>query len=754
MRTLFIIKNFWVRLDNLLKVIVTAILFCLIFVLAHRAIFDPDIWLHLKTGEFIIQNKIIPHSDIFSFTIQGKPWVDHSWLFQTISYLIYNRWQAEGLIFLQSFIITLSFLVLLFMGYRAIKLYIEVAILILLTVYATQSRFNIRPEIFSLLFFALYLYLLRFHIDKRTIWLLVPIQVLWVNFHGYFFLGPLLVFLFIIAETLRRKIKFLPWQWKEEFALSDVTYIRLKRLLLFVVLACFLNPNAFKGAFYPLYVFKDTLLGKSQLFFKYIKELQPTFGKVKILGNSYYLIVVFCFSLMLFNFKKLKIIEILLVSFFFLFSLTRRHSAFFSFTAYTIIISHISQTLENISTNIKLQFPFRKTLYFIFRYGIVIILIAWLGLKVNNVLGLSYYDFGSQELKSFLSGIEHKHYPEKAVDFILENEIASNMLNDFNSGAYLIGRAYPKRKVFIDGRTEVYGQEFFKEYLNLMEGDVPTFERIIDRYHITAILLNMASRSMPDIITHIYKDAHWKLVFFDDTGVVFLKDIPSNQGLIDRYEVDFRKYSVPQVDLKVLGLRRIYPSPYTQRASLFNLLEEDEMVVLECKEALRIMPNCAEAYHLIGKVYLRKKLYQEAFHNLRSAAVLLPGNVEILVDLGNCLKELKETKAAIKTLKGALRLNRRYAPAYYQLGSVYLATNDETGAIQVLNKAIKYAHRKNPSYYFKLGEALYEKGKKFKDNSFFVKAKENLKKALELASQDKKLHREIEERLKEMEDKR
>lgn len=612
---------------------VIAAVFCLIFVLAHRAIFDLDIWLHLKAGEYIAQNTTVPSTDIFSFTLQGKPWIDHSWLFQLLSYLIYDKWQAEGLIFLQGAVITLSFLVLFLIGYKTAGSYIEPAILTLWVAYASTSRFNIRPDIFSVFFFVLYLYLLRFHIDKKAIWLLVPLQVLWVNIHGYFFLGPLLILVFLKKKNLV--------------------------LLFSTIFASLLNPYGFKGLLYPFSVFKESLLGKNQIFFKYIQELQPTFDSSGVLSNYFYSLVIVCFLLMAVNFKKLKPREIFLVIFFFLFSFTRRHVIFFSFIAYIIIISYLGLTIKKLSSNIQVKASFRQALYFLFKYGLAVIFIIWLGTRINTALGSTYYDFDSGELKSSLSGIDNKRYPEKAADFILENKIDSNMFNDFNSGAYLIGRLYPKRKVFIDGRTELYGQEFFKRYMDSLNGNAATFKNIIEQYQISAILLNMTSTPMPKIISYIYKNPEWRLVFLDDSAVVFLKNTPSNQELIKKYKIDLNKYTVPAADLKILGLRRIYPSPYIKRASLFNLLEEDALVIAECKQALRIMPNCAQGYHLLGKVYLRKGQYQEALENLRSAAVLLPNNAQMLLDLGACLKELKEYKSAAHTLKGALKLAGR-----------------------------------------------------------------------------------------------
>jgi len=207
---------------------------------------------------------------------------------------------------------------------------------------------------------------------------------------------------------------------------------------------------------------------------------------------------------------------------------------------------------------------------------------------------------------------------------------------------------------------------------------------------------------------------------------------------------------VPIADLKILGLRRVYPAPYIKRASLFALLHEEDLVIQEAKEALRIMPNCAKAYHLLGKVYLRKGLYPEALENLRATLLLTPRDVEALVDLGTCLKELKDGQSARHALKRAIRFNRRYAPAYYQLGCIYLMLGDDTQAIQVLNKAVKYAPDE-PVYHFKLAEALFELGKESKDSIYIIKARREFKKAEQLNIQaDPDLATKVQAKLEEI----
>jgi tetratricopeptide (TPR) repeat protein len=746
------LKNFWLKLDTVLKFAVIAGLFCLVFLMAHRALFDLDIWLHLKAGEYIVKTRAVPTSDIFSFTMQGKPWVDHEWLFQALVYLIYNSGQIDSLLFLESLVIVLAFLVLFLIGYRQLDSYLEPAILTSIMAHASIVRFNIRPDIFSLFFFALYLYILRFELETKKIWWLLPVQALWVNIHGYFFLGPLLVLLFIIAESIRRGVRFLPWQWKEESALGDGAYARLKKIFFLTVLACLLNPAAAKGALYPYYIFTEMLQGKVQIFFKYIQELQPTLEKVNAIGNPYYVILVGCLAVMVINLRRLKIIEPILFALFFFFSLKIRNVAFFYFVVYTIIIAYLAPTIKAIGGVIRIRSPLLgRRNYFLLHYLIAAWFFFWLAQKIEKTLDRAYYELASHQTKSYLTGIESNRFPQKAADFVLENGIPSNMFNDFNSGAYLIGRAYPKRKVFIDGRTELYGPDFFSRYADILDGDVAGFNQAVDKYKIGAAFFNMDAVRVRKIITVIYKNPQWKLVFFDDISAVFLKDIPSNQATIKKFKVDFSKYAVPAEDLKTVGLRKVYPRANIQRAYLFNILEEDGPLVLECKEALRIMPNCAEAFHLLGKAYLRKSLYKEALESLRSANILYGGNIDMLVDLGICLKQMKEPRLAINALKGAIKIDKRNAPAHYELGVLYLDLQDAAKAVRELKQAIKYS-AKEPGYYSKLAEALYNKGKRFNDKVSLARAKEALAKAvaLEARYQDSLLHKELEGQLKKI----
>jgi len=85
---------------NIFKRIFTVYVFAYSFFFASRPLTDPDFWFHLKTGQYILQKRVIPKTDLFSFTNFGRPWVTHEWLSEAIFYAVYSRLGLYALIFL------------------------------------------------------------------------------------------------------------------------------------------------------------------------------------------------------------------------------------------------------------------------------------------------------------------------------------------------------------------------------------------------------------------------------------------------------------------------------------------------------------------------------------------------------------------------------------------------------------------------------------------------------------------------------
>src|SRR6266436_4494054 len=81
-----------------------------LFTLAARGIADPDVWWHLRTGQLMLQNHSLFHSDPYSFTRFGQPWVNHEWLSQILLYDVYRAAGFGGLMVASGIVIAATFL--------------------------------------------------------------------------------------------------------------------------------------------------------------------------------------------------------------------------------------------------------------------------------------------------------------------------------------------------------------------------------------------------------------------------------------------------------------------------------------------------------------------------------------------------------------------------------------------------------------------------------------------------------------------
>ncbi|MCX5702967.1 MAG: tetratricopeptide repeat protein, partial [Candidatus Omnitrophica bacterium] len=648
---------------------------------------DPDVWLHIKTGEYIVQHQSVPYTDIYSSTVPGKEWIDHSWLVQVIFYLVFHFGGPDNLILLSAVTVLLAFLFLFFSIYKR-RQYLTLGIIILaLTILASRARFNIRPENFSILFFSLYLFLLTRCIHNKWIFLAPLIQLFWVNCHGFFIVGPLLVGVFILAEKLKRS-KILPWEWGKAEPLDARSYKNLVLVFLLMCLVSFLNPYGYKGVIYPFSVTFNSI-GKLSIFYKYIIELLPTWRLSLNLARSYYVLAIISLFSFLFNFRKINLAHLLAWLIFLGISFrVNRNIIFFNFVAFLTTMNNLVDGLDKKKINFIENF-FGKSIY-LWKYLILLVVIFWFAQNNNARLQSSYYLFEENRYKSALLGIRGKEYPDKAIDFLSKNELPGNIFNQFNYGSYLIYRLYPKKRVFIDGRTELYGEDFFKKYQKIIYLSEKTINSSFERYDINTVLICGKALDTGNLLIYFFnKPGEWALVYFDEDSVIFLKNTPRNKKLIDKFKIDLKTWQVPKANLNKIGMRRIFPEPYLLRAWMFYFLDLNEQAINEAREALKIQPSSPDAYNIIGRIYIKQKLFDRAFETLRLARIYEPDYKETLISLGSLYKETGKNDKALETYKKLIKLNPYYAEGYYNLGQMYGQMKNLKLAIKSMRSAIK-----------------------------------------------------------------
>ena len=92
------------------------------------------------------------------------------------------------------------------------------------------------------------------------------------------------------------------------------------------------------------------------------------------------------------------------------------------------------------------------------------------------------------------------------------------MYNYFPWGGYLIYRFWPEQRVFIDGQLDFYGEEFTREYKQILSAD-EGWENLVAQYDIAWILIP------PDepLAILLRTDPAWARLYEDQTVVIFRK---------------------------------------------------------------------------------------------------------------------------------------------------------------------------------------------------------------------------------------
>jgi hypothetical protein len=108
-------------------------------------------------------------------------------------------------------------------------------------------------------------------------------------------------------------------------------------------------------------------------------------------------------------------------------------------------------------------------------------------------------------------------FPKNAVEYLLEERPEGNLYNIYAWGGYIIWKAYPEYRVFIDGRADLYG-DFIYEYLSVHRIE-PNWEETLVRYKIKIILIPVDHKL--DVL--LRESENWNEGYRDSKAVVYLK---------------------------------------------------------------------------------------------------------------------------------------------------------------------------------------------------------------------------------------
>ncbi len=153
-----------------------------------------DYWWYLRIGRDTLTAGTLPRVDTLSYTTAGNPVVNFSWGAAVLFWLIYKLDGLSLTVLVRGFLVALAYSLVWLTSRRLGAGRIDSALVLLLAVLASSNNWSIRPQLFAYPLFALALYLLyRWQNgDKKAVWWLPLISLLWVNLHGSFIMLILL----------------------------------------------------------------------------------------------------------------------------------------------------------------------------------------------------------------------------------------------------------------------------------------------------------------------------------------------------------------------------------------------------------------------------------------------------------------------------------------------------------------------------------------------------------------------------------
>ena len=482
--------------------LVPVVLFSLVFSMAARSPVDSDLWWHLRAGEETWETARPLLVDTFSHTRNGAAWINHSWLSQVGLYLLYAKGGYLALSIAVAFMATLS-MVFVYTQMDAPPLLR--AFVIILASAVSAPVWSTRPQLVSLVLFALLAYLLYLYKWKHTdhLWLIIPIFILWSNLHGGYVLGLLLIASLLAGEVLNH---LLGGQEREILAWKGIA--RVGFWLAVGSLVVVINPNGVAMWVIP---FKTVGVGVLQeMIFEWGS---PNFHELAQQPMLYLLFLTFAAASL--SNKRLDGSDLVSVTgFAFLAFLARRNFGPFALVAAPVLARHLNFLWieHHIRWQTWIQYRFqqkagRPPVHTAMNISIAAVLILAALIKVYLVSRPQLLEEYNQEI-----------FPVQAAAWIETNHPDRNLFNEYNWGGYLAWtlRDFP---VFVDGRTDLYDDILLSQYLRTLAGEAGWLETL-DRFKIGTVLVGKDS----GLDRALDQTTGWFRGYTDELAVIYIRD--------------------------------------------------------------------------------------------------------------------------------------------------------------------------------------------------------------------------------------
>jgi len=497
---------------SIANIVFASVLCVLIFRVGNALLSDGDTGYHIRTGDLIAQTWRIPYDDPYSYHYPPLKWTAHEWLSELVMAAIVRGFGLTGVVVFFAFILATAHWLL----YRILRSKSDDALLcIFLTLLAcatSSTHWLARPHAFSLLFTVAWCHCLdRFQSgNERALNLLPVLMLFWVNLHGGYFIGLLLVMIYLVGNF------FYSLTEPPQVSQKSVQNMKALSLLLFVCLCvCMINPYGPKILSFPIRITSDRFVMD-----RVTEFVSPNFHDA--LPFKYMLLTLV--GALALSRSALNLIDcslVVLLSYMSLYSV--RHVSLFAIILAPVLLKTASGIVDRMPKSILEFYRTRNRN------------LKAIDAEVNGyvwpvtvtVLILALVASGSIAYR-----FDEKIFPVAAVEFLKREPIAGNMFNNDEFGDYIIFTAWPAYRVYIDGRTDMYGEKYGGDYLKIANVQ-PGWKEILKKYGVSWVIFDTQS----PLTAALHDQVDWQPIYSDPVATIFVKNDAEHASLLAKYPV-------------------------------------------------------------------------------------------------------------------------------------------------------------------------------------------------------------------------
>jgi hypothetical protein len=449
---------------------------------------EGDTWWHVQAGEDILRTHTLPAVDTYSATGRGTEWVAYEWLGEVAMAAAFRAGGLEGLKLLDLGLA--SVLVILLYGYSTLRsgnskcgFIVSAACLPVVLGFCTM-----RPQMLGWAFFLLTLLCIESFQqgNDHAIWFLPLIFLFWVNTHGTFVFGFLVLALVWAGAYFHL----------DRGAVTSERWTReRRRAFAYATLGCFLmlplTPYGTRLASYPLELALTQPLNVGS-----IREWLPLATETSLSVIVLTLLVGF-YSSLLFGRTVCRIPEMALVLICALGAAVHlRLVILFVFVSAPLIATGLRRVVPGYSA--KKDHPISN--------AILILLLVVIAARAFPT---------PRRIEETMAA----HYPVRGVEYLGSHHVRSPLFNEYSWGGYLIWtHAFPPG-IFIDGRADIYERTgTLADYLSIARLKPEAF-RVIDKLNLQTFLIDRGSA----LATALEASPVWKRAYGDDVSVIYIR---------------------------------------------------------------------------------------------------------------------------------------------------------------------------------------------------------------------------------------